>query len=178
MIREELQSDTLGFLTTRPLTRATLMIVKYLSQSAWLQTILLAQALLIFAAGSARQIPDLGSLIPMFLAIQVVAVLTWGALGALLGLVTKRYMAIALLYGFIVEMGIGRIPTNINTLSMMRHLKSLLAHNSALQEIFDWPMRSIPFSLAALGLGTIVFLSMAAFMFTFKEYHHTTEMQK
>ena len=178
LIREELQSDTLGFLTTRPLTRATLMVVKYLSQSAWLQIIVLAQALLLFAAGSLRKIPELGALIPMFLAIQFVAVLTWSALGALLGLITKRYMAIALLYGFIVEMGIGRIPTNINTLSMMRHLKSLLGHNSALQEVFNWSTRSAAFSLAALGLGTVVFLSMAALMFTFKEYHHTAEMQK
>lgn len=178
LIREELQTDTLGFLTTRPLTRATLMVVKYLSQSAWLQIILLVQALLIFAAGSLRQIPDLGRLLPLFLGIQFVAVLTWSALGALLGLATKRYMAIALLYGFIVEMGIGRIPTNVNTLSMMRHLKSLLAHNNALQEIYDWPMRGVPFSLVALALGTVVFLSMAAFIFTFKEYHHTAEMQK
>jgi hypothetical protein len=178
LIREELQSDTLGFLTTRPLTRATLMIVKYLSQSAWLQIIVLVQALLLFAAGSARQIPGLSTLIPIFLAIQFVAVFTWSALGAFLGLVTKRYMAIALLYGFIVEMGIGRIPTNINTLSMIRHLKSLLAHNSALQEVYEWQMSSVPFSLAALGLGTVIFLSMAALMFTFKEYHHTAEMQK
>jgi hypothetical protein len=39
-------------------------------------------------------------------------------------------------------------------------------------------MRGIPFSLAALALGTVVFLSLAASMFTFKEYHHTAEMQK
>src|SRR6266850_4227513 len=178
LIREELQNDTLGFLTTRPLTRARLMIVKYLSQSAWLQIVVLVQALLLFAAGSLRQIPNLGTLLPLFLAIQFLAVFTWSALGALLGLVSKRYMAIALLYGFIVEMGIGRIPTNVNTLSMIRHFKSLLAQNAALQEVYEWPMRGIPFSLAALALGTVVFLSMAAFMFTFKEYHHNTEMQK
>jgi hypothetical protein len=178
LIREELQNDTLGFLTTRPLTRATLMIVKYLSQSAWLQIVVLVQALLLFAAGSLRQIPNLGTLLPLFLAIQFLAVLTWGALGAFLGLVTKRYMAIALLYGFIVELGIGRIPTNVNTLSMMRHLKSLLAHNPALQEVYEWPMRGVPFSIAALALGTVVFLSLAVMMFTFMEYHHTAEMQK
>src|ERR1051326_288038 len=178
LIREELQTDTLGFLTTRPLTRATLMVVKYLSQSAWLQIVLLVQALLLFAAGSLRQIPALGALLPLFLGVQFLAILAWSALGAFLGLVTKRYMAISLLYGFIVEMGIGRIPTNINTLSMMRHLKSLLAHNPALQDVYQWPMRSVAFSVAALCLGTVVFLSLAALMFTFKEYHHTAEMQK
>jgi len=178
LIREELQNDTLGFLTTRPLTRAKLMIVKYLSQSAWLQIVVLVQALLLFAAGGLRQIPNLGTLLPLFLGIQFLAVFTWSALGALLGLVSKRYMAIALLYGFIVEMGIGRIPTNVNTLSMIRHLKSLLAHNAALQEVYEWSMRGVPFSVAALAFGTVVFLSLAAFMFTFKEYHHTAEMQK
>jgi hypothetical protein len=178
LIREELQNDTLGFLTTRPLRRATLMIVKYLSQSAWLQFVVLAQALLLFAAGSFRQVPGLGTLLPLFLVIQFLAVFTWGALGAFLGLVTKRYMAIALLYGFIVELGIGRIPTNVNTLSMIRHLKSLLARNAALQEIYEWPMRGVPFSIAALALGTVVFLSIAVMMFTFMEYHHTAEMQK
>jgi hypothetical protein len=75
-------------------------------------------------------------------------------------------------------MGIGRIPTNVNTLSMMRHLKSLLANNGALQAVYDWPIRSVAFSVVALCLGTVVFLSLAAFMFTFKEYHHTAEMQK
>jgi ABC-type transport system involved in multi-copper enzyme maturation permease subunit len=178
LIREELQTDTLGFLTTRPLTRARLMVVKYLSQSAWLQIILLVQALLLFAAGGLREIPALRALLPLFLAVQFIAILAWSALGAFLGLVTKRYMAIALLYGFIVEMGIGRIPTNINTLSMMRHLKSLLANNAALQEVYQWPMRSVAFSVVALCLGAVVFLSLAAFMFTFKEYHHTAEMQK
>jgi hypothetical protein len=178
LIREELQNDTLGFLTTRPLTRATLMIVKYLSQSVWLQIVVLVQALLLFAVGGLRQVPGLGELLPLFLVIQFLAVFTWGALGAFLGLVTKRYMAIALLYGFIVELGIGRIPTNVNTLSMMRHLKSLLARNAALQEIYEWPMRGVPFSIAALALGTVVFLSLAVMMFTFMEYHHTAEMQK
>jgi hypothetical protein len=178
LIREELQTDTLGFLITRPLTRATLMVVKYLSQSAWLQIVLLVQALLLFAAGGFRQVPALGTLLPLFLAVQFIAILAWSALGAFLGLVSKRYMAIALLYGFIVEMGIGRIPTNVNTLSMMRHLKSLLANNGALQAVYDWPIRSVAFSVVALCLGTVVFLSLAAFMFTFKEYHHTAEMQK
>jgi hypothetical protein len=116
LIRDELETDTLGFLTTRPLSRARLLLIKYLSQTAWLEIWMLVQALLLFAAGSLRQIPALGGLIPLFLAAQFLAVLAWGALGLFLGQVSKRYMALALLYGLIVEMGIGRIPTNINTL--------------------------------------------------------------
>lgn len=178
LIRDELQADTLGFLTTRPLSRARLLAAKYISQTAWLQIVFLAETLLLFAAGTLRQIPALGALIPTFLAAQLLAVPAWSALGAFLGLVTRRYIAMALLYGLIVEMGIGRIPTNINTLSLMRHLKTLLAHNPALQGIYEWSGAGVPLSVGALVLATGVFLSLAALLFTFVEYHHTAEMTK
>jgi ABC-2 type transport system permease protein len=175
LIRDELQADTLSFLVTRPLTRARLLVLKYLTQTAWLQIVLLAETLLLFAAGELRQIPSLGALLPLFLAAQFLAVLTWSALGVLLGLVAKRYMGVALVYGLIVELGIGRIPTNINTLSMMRHLKTLLSHNAALQGIYDWTATGVPLAIGALALATTFFLGLAALLFTFREYHQTSE---
>ena len=178
LIRDELQADTLGFLVTRPLSRARLLVLKYLTQTAWLQLLLLAETLLLFIAGGLRQIPALGALLPLFLAAQFLAVLAWSALGVLLGQVSKRYMALALLYGFIVEMGIGRIPTNINSLSLMRHLKTLLSPNPALQAIYDWTSNGLVLSVGALALATALFVALAALLFTFKEYHHTAEMQK
>jgi len=178
LIRDELQADTLGFLVTRPLSRARLLVLKYLTQTAWLQLLLLAETLLLFIAGGLRQIQALGALLPLFLAAQFLAVLAWSALGVLLGQVSKRYMALALLYGFIVEMGIGRIPTNINSLSLMRHLKTLLSPNPALQAIYDWTSNGLVLSVGALALATALFVALAALLFTFKEYHHTAEMQK
>ena len=178
LIRDELQADTLGFLLTRPLSRARLLVLKYLSQTAWLQIILLVETLLLFLAGGLRQMPTLGSLLPLFLAAQVLAVPAWCALGLFLGQVTKRYLAIALLYGLIVEMGIGRIPTNINTLSLVRHLKTLLAHNPALHTLYDWTATGVPLSVGALVFAAALFLTLAALLFTFREYHQTAEMQK
>lgn len=178
LIRDELQADTLGFLVTRPLSRARLLVLKYLSQTAWLQILLLVETLLLFITGGLRQIPALGALIPLFLAVQFLAVLAWSALGIFLGQVSKRYMALALLYGFIVEMGIGRIPTNINSLSLMRHLKTLLSPNPALHALYDWTSKGLALSVGALALATALFVALAALLFTFKEYHHTAEMQK
>ena len=178
LIRDELQANTLGYLSTRPLSRARLLVLKYLSQTAWVQMLMLVETLLLFAAGSLRHIPGLASLLPLFLAAQFLAVLAWSALGAFLGLVTKRYIALAMLYGFVVELGIGRIPTNINTLSLMRHLKSLLANNSVLRGMYEWPMTSLPLSLTALAVAVFLFLGLAALLFTVREYHPVTEMQK
>jgi hypothetical protein len=178
VIRDELQADTLGFLLTRPVSRARLLVLKYLTQTGWLQLLLLVETLLLFLAGSLRQIPALSSLLPLFLAAQILAVLAWSALGLLLGQITKRYLAIALLYGFIVEMGIGRIPTNINTLSLVRHLKTLLAHNPAVQALYEWNGAGAPLSLGALAFAAGLFLTLAALLFTFMEYHQTAEMQK
>jgi hypothetical protein len=178
LIRDELQTDTLGFLLTRPLSRARLLVLKYLAQTAWLQLLLLLETALVFATGWLRQVPDLASLFPLFLAAQALAVPAWAALGAFLGQLFQRYLAMALVYGFIVEMGIGRIPTNINTLSLLRHLKSLLSHNPALQAIYDWPARGVPLSVAAMALAAALFLGLAALLFTCREYHHAAGMQK
>jgi hypothetical protein len=177
LIRDELQADTLGFLVTRPLSRARLLILKYLSQTLCLQVALLLETLLLFLAGWLRQVPHLGDLLPLFLAAQILAVPAWGALGLLLGQITSRYMAMAFIYGLIVEMGIGRIPTNINTLSIMRHLKTVLSRNAPLQAIYDWYAGSVPLAVAALVLAPVLFLTAAALLFTFLEYHASAEAE-
>lgn len=178
LIRDELQADTLGFLITRPVSRARLLLVKYLSQVAWLELVLMAETLLLFAAGAARQIPALGVLMPLVLAVQVLAIPAWSALGVLLGQLTTRYMAAALVYGGVVEMGIGRIPTNINTLSLLRHIKTLLSQNAALQGIYNWPDGSAATAILALAAAPVLFMAVSMLLFTFVEYHHAAEMQK
>jgi hypothetical protein len=87
-------------------------------------------------------------------------------------------MATALLYGAVVEMGIGRIPTNINTLSIIRHLETLLSHNTALQTIYSWTEGDTATALCALVVAPIIFLGVAAMLFKMVEYHHAAEMQK
>ena len=100
------------------------------------------------------------------------------ALGLLLGLFTKRYIAAALVYGFVVELGIGRIPSNINSLSLMRHLKTLLANNAILRDRFEWTDQAVVLPVVALILATVLFLGISASLFNFREYHQDAEMQK
>ncbi len=178
LIRDELQADTLGFLVTRPISRARLLIVKYIAQVAWLEMVLLVETLLLFVSGVERQIPGLGGLLPLLLCVQVLAIPAWSALGALLGQLTTRYMASALIYGAVVEMGIGRIPTNINSLSLLRHIESLLSKNGTLEGIFNWDAGAAWIAVSALVLAAAIFLGTAALLFSVIEYHASAEMQK
>ncbi len=178
VIRDELEAATLTFLTTRPVSRAGIIVAKFLAQTAWLQLWMLVQTLLVFAAAGLREMPAILNLLPLFLAIQALAVCAWCALGLFLGQITKRYMGLALLYGAVVELGLGRIPTNINTVSIMRHLQSLLSHNEALQSIYSWSNSGIAGPSAAVLHGTAFFVICAALLFTYREYHPINEMQK
>jgi hypothetical protein len=178
LIRDELQADTLGFLITRPVGRARLLMAKYAAQVAWLEIILLVETLLIFAAGAAREVPSLGTLLWLVLRVQILVVPAWSALGLLLGQLTARYMFAALIYGFVVEMGIGRIPTNINNLSLIRHLHALLSNNTALHGIYAWPSDGMATAIGALVVAPVLFVSLAALLFSLIEYHHAAEMQK
>ena len=179
LIRDELEAATLPFLTIRPLSRGTLLLAKYFSQMGIILIWMILQTSLIFGAAWARQLPDLLPLFGLFIAVQAAAVFAWSALGLLFGQITKKYMGLALLYGVVVELGIGRIPTNINTLSIMRHIQSLLGHNPSLQSTYEWtaPVQ-VGGPIGAIFLGGVFFLICASLLFSYREYHHVSEAQK
>lgn len=117
MIRDELQDDTLPFLITRPLRRAGFVVIKYLCEMTWLQIVAAIEVVLLIVVGNLGRIEGVNSFAVYLLLSQVLAVAAWCALSTLLGLINRRYLVLGIVYGFIVELGIGRIPTNINSLS-------------------------------------------------------------
>lgn len=179
MIRDEVQADTLGFLITRPLTRARLFLAAYISQMAWIQIVAFANGLLLIFAGWLREVPDVFAIGGILLVAQALAVLVYCALSSLLGLIHQRYLVFGVVYGFIVEIGIGRIPTNINALSMSHHVQTLLANVQAVRDQFtSWEPQGTGFAIFAMVIATVIFLICASILFTYKEYHHSEEMQK
>ncbi|MSU20697.1 MAG: hypothetical protein EXS30_04810 [Pedosphaera sp.] len=178
MIRDDLQADTLGFLTTRPMSRAQLLVSKYLCQVAWLQIMALVSGALLCGVGIVRSISSVVSFAPLFFGTQCLEIVAYGALSSLLGLIHQRYMVLGIIYGFIVEVGIGRIPTNINNLSLSRHLRSILANNEAIHGIYEWSPEGTFSSLVIMLIAAVLFLGIGAAFFTFKEFHHSDEMQK
>jgi hypothetical protein len=112
------------------------------------------------------------------LKVQFPAIMAYGAISSLLGLATKKYLVLGLVYGFVVEFGIGQIPTNINTLAMTNHLKSLMARYQPLADHLGYEPGRMLTALAALVVTTGVFLIFSSVLFTFREYNHSDEMSK
>lgn len=178
MIRDELQDDTITFLITRPVNRAKVYLLKYVTLTLWVQIILFGNGIGFWAAGIYLDMPHISTLAPLIIITQALAVVAFGALSSLLGMLTQKYIIAGVVYGFIVEFGIGQIPTNINVLSISRHLKTLLARNTELMSMYDWPATGGSFSLGMVVGATILFLTAGALLFNFREYHHTEDMQK
>ena len=178
LIREELQTNTLHFLTTRPVTRAQLFLGKFVSQMVWVQILAAVTGCCFVMAGLARGISGVGSVAALFLGAQFLAVLAFGALSALFGLLHKRYLVLGTIYGIVVEVGISQIPTNINSLAITRHLKTILANSAVLQEFFTWSSADTRFSVIALLVVTVIYVGVATVFFSFKEFHHSEDMQK
>jgi len=172
MMRAEVQSNTLSFLTTRPHHRHTLFFLQYLCHVGWLQLVFFVCTMALFALGAVMGAEGLGKLLPLFLIMQFLAVLAWSALSALLGLLHQRFMVIGILYWLVVEFGLGQVETsNINQLSILRQLHTLLAQNELVYTVFgSWPNDAPFVAMLVLLVATLVFLAAGAALFTFREY--------
>ena len=170
LVRDDLQSNTLSFLMTRPMSRARFLLLRYVCQLAWVQVIGLAAGLLLLGTGFGCGVPGVPRFAGLFLAVQAVALPVFGALATLLGLAHRRYLVLGTVYGLVVEVGIGQIPTNINTLAMTRHLRALLAHDHEIARIYPWTTDAAGTALLVLPAAAVVFLVLSAALFTLREY--------
>ena len=171
MMRSEVQANTLSFLTTRPHHRHTLYLLQYVCHVGWLQLVFFICAMGLFALGAVKQVEGLGTLLPLFLITQFLAILAWSALSALLGLLHQRFMIIGILYWLVVEWGLGLVEiSNINQLSILRHVHTLLGQNELVYKVFPWTNEAPIMALGVLLIATLFFLAAGAAMFTFREY--------
>lgn len=178
IIREEMQHDTLVFLGTRPVKRVELLGGIYLCQAGFIQILAMLHLLVFLGVGSIKSVDGIWEVAPIWFVAQFISIWVWSALGLALGLISKRYLALAAFYAGLVEMGLYRIPTNIRALSMRVHLESLLSRSEPLQEQFNFKTGHMGMDLLALALGVGVGLLVASLLYNFKEYHSTEEMQK
>ena len=178
VVRGELQTNTLVFLATRPLTRARLFLLKLACEGLWVQIIAAGSMALLLSIGLVLHVPSIASIALKLFGIQFLAVLAYGALSALLGLIHRRFLVVGAIYGLVVEVGIGQIPTNVNNLSIARHLRTLLANIPTFNSTYQWSPDGTLTSLLVLPIAAAILTAVAAAFFTWREYHYNEEMHR
>lgn len=178
IIREELQANTLVFLTTRSLTRAQIYLLKFLSTWIWTEILMLIHLLLLAIVAWLCHVDGFANLLALSFAAQFLEILVFGALSALLGVLQRRFLVLGLLYGLVVEVGIGQIPTNINTLSMLRQIKSIVGLDPSAPELLGWTSQGVLKAVCTMLAASAVFLALGAIVFACKEFHKNEETHK
>ena len=177
IVSEEVEGKTLPYLSSRPLSRASIIIGKYLSSLA-VTSIMLVSTLLIsyFILNLDRdfQLQDIWTVVRYAL-VLLLGLAAYLSFFTFLSTWLARPILLGLAFGFGWENVIQYFPGTTQKLSIVHYLKSLLPQYSSasgrlsflfirLEPTPDW------LSVLILVLITVVFLALAALLFSFKEY--------
>ncbi len=174
-MRDDLRPAVVDYLFTRPLPRPLFVGFRYLTQLAVAQIDFFLSFLVIVGLGIFWQVPDLAAALPTLLLGQVVAVTTFTAAGLLCGLLTSRYVIVGVLYGVLIEVGAGNVPTQLNHVSLIRHVltvvEPLLGERAwALSSLARGTPLSVPLAILVLTLAAAAAVALTATIFSWREF--------
>ena len=128
LIADDVEAGTLPYLFGRPVRRAKIYLARYAAMASvlivgtWLSV---GGSYVLAMAGSHNFNRELGTLLGDLL-VTGLAVLVYGALFSLLGLVLRKPLFWAFLIGFGWENMVGRLPGFLKRFTLLFHLHSLL----------------------------------------------------
>lgn len=175
LVADEVEGRTLTYLLTRPITRPAILAGKF---TAYLVTSLAvalpAAVVTFFLLASARGWSEVAAAVPdLFrdLGVMALALVAYGALFTLLGVLLKRPVIPGLLFLFGWEL-VANLPGYLPRLTLTTWLRSLVRHRPAeegLSQLFA-QVQPVGLSLAVLIVAIVVFLAAAALVFSEREY--------
>jgi ABC-type transport system involved in multi-copper enzyme maturation permease subunit len=173
--RDDLGTATADYVLTRPLPRHLLTIFRCVAHVACGQIDFAFGLAVIAGIGAFHGVPGLGSALPLLLLAQVMAVITFTALGFLCGMLTSRYVIVGLAYGAIVEIGIGSVPTPLNQISLLRQLLGILrpvvgSGDGALMRAAMTSTLGPSATVAVLLVFSAAAIALTAIIFRWKEF--------
>ncbi len=179
-LRDDLKPGAVDYLFTRPVRRPVYLVSRYVCHLACAQLTYLSAFGVMVAVGIYREIPGLAAGLPLLLLAQVLTVAAFVALGVLCAVVVSRYLIVGLCYAGLVEAGAGLIPTQLNRLSMTRQIRELLEPlagaasvpaGASVPAVTALPPGAGPWGTALhLGVFAVVFVALAALVFSRKEF--------
>ena len=174
-MRDDLGAGTVDYVFTRPVTRRAYIAFRYLAQMACTQIDFLFALGVVAGLGLFWQVPGLWSAMPLLLLAQVVGIIVFTAAGFFCGLLTTRYIIVGLLYGAVIEIGVGNVPTQLNQISLLRHLlailRPILGESGWALDRFSDAEPSNAFAAVGLLLAVAAALvALTAVLFSFREF--------
>jgi ABC-type transport system involved in multi-copper enzyme maturation permease subunit len=179
LIADEVEDKTITFLFTRPISRASVLVGKFLAYLACTMLVVLPSVSVVWMLVSPMGGGSLGATfmdLAKDLPILAAGLAVYGAVFALVGSMFKRPLLTGLIFVFGFEPAVLVFPGYLKKFTVAYYLQGLVPQAmpndsiiSLVQEIFrEYP--SLLTSLVALTAITLVSLWLAARMVTNKEY--------
>jgi ABC-2 type transport system permease protein len=175
LVADEVEGKTLTYLLTRPVQRKAILAGKFAAYLATtlslaLPAVVLMYFVLLTGSGGGGIGGGLGDLL-RDLAVLALALLAYGALFTLLGVVLKRPLIPGLLFLYVWEL-VANLPGYLPRLTLTAYLRSLVRHRPAeegIAELFGQVLPAV-LCLEVLALAVVASLAAAAWIFSSREY--------
>jgi ABC-type transport system involved in multi-copper enzyme maturation permease subunit len=175
LVADEVEGRTLTYLLTRPLTRASIFAGKFAAYLATTLTLALPAAVVtFFVLMTAPQAPPLGPAVSDLLrdlGVMLLALVAYGALFGLLGVLLKRPVIPGLLFLYGWEL-LANLPGYLPRFTLTAWLRSLIRHRPSEEGIAGLFQQVLPADQALLVLAgvSLALLGAAAWIFSSREY--------
>lgn len=175
-IRDDLQPGAIDYLFTRPIRRPLFIAFRFLAHVGTAQINITVAFAVLAGVAVYRGVPGFGAALPLLLLGQVLTLITFSAFGFFAGLLTSRYVIVGLVYGSVVEVALGNVPTALNRLAMNRHVLSIMQPllgdaPTGPSAAASFTSFSAPVATGILLLVTSILLGLTALLFNHREFN-------
>jgi ABC-2 type transport system permease protein len=175
LVADEVEGKTLTFLLTRPVTRPSVLLGKFLAYVATTLALALpATVVTFFLLVTVRGFSGVGPAVPDLLrdlGAMSLTLVVYGAFFTLLGVLLRRPMIPGLLFLFVWEL-LANLPGYLPRLTLSAWARSLIRHRPPEEGFSGLFAQVLPWDLSLLVLSgaTVVFLGLAFWIFAGREY--------
>jgi ABC-type transport system involved in multi-copper enzyme maturation permease subunit len=175
LIADEVDGKTLTYLITRPVRRSAILVGKFVAYVATTLTLALpAVVISFFLLATAQGWSGIGARVAdLFrdLGVLALALVAYGALFTLVGVVLRRPVIPGLLFIFVWEL-VANLPGYMPRFTLTAWLQSLIRHRPPQEGVSAIFGQILPaaLSLQVLTIATVVFLAASLWIFSRREY--------
>jgi len=167
-LRDEIRSFTIEYLWTRPASKTHLVVGAYVGTVVLMFAQVMAFLVLIHLVGAIRGIPQVWIHLPVAAGAALGGILAFCALALALGVFSGKYMILGIQYGVLVELGLSRLPSRVNLISVTHHVQTLI-ESAASGDIAPSVLRLLSGAAGCLVIAAIGVV-LAALIFTTTNY--------